>query len=825
MSIEERFEEAKKFYDNEEYDKAVPLLETLANEGHAEAQRFLGHCYYNGGGVTKDEAKSVEWFRKSAEQGNAEAQNILGYAYRFGNGIAKDNAKSFEWYSKAAEQGHAGAQCAVGDFYHTVEKDNAKAFEWYNKAAEQGQAGALLMLGDFYYKGIVVSKDKEKAFELYSKSAKKGHAVAQFAVGNLYYNGAGVAKDENKAIEWYRKAAKKGHEGAKKRLEEEERYAEAIKFYADDEYDKAVPLFEALANEGHAEAQYMLGIHYAGGTGVEVDDVKAAEWFRKAAEQGNADAQYNIAGFYFIGKGVSKDEVKAVEWMRKAAEQGHAEAQRILGQCYYEGGGVAKDEEKAIEWLRKAAEQGDEEAKNMLSEMNVTLKSSSSSVKSSENVNDESKKPRFEKAKKFYDDKKYDKAVPLLEALAEEGYAKAQYWLGCAYRLGNGVARDYVKSVEWYRNAAKQGDEGYKKMLAEIKEEEKKLEASTKSSEQVSNNSEEKTTEPKKERKKPTSGGMSCLLFLLWCVLAVGGAIGLGQLGWGWGILGFLLGALIGAIVFGSIYQKSDVEEAADCVKSGLKKKDANDYDGALSDFNKAIELDPYGSSQAYFNRAQINYKRYGDAKNEVKNDLKDNINSDMSRCVELDPTNWRALQEWSRMLDTFGLCDESKRLNDIAEDNCEYLRKKAMIYAKEYKFDEAIKCFTRAKELNPIGTGTGIDCKYGGDHGELPRVKMCKAYNENPNMFGTDYNKEIEFLQGTVESFWRRDLNTLYRLGYLLAEVKGDLNSVYMAKEYYKTIVDIDPLFKNARENLNILQNRLGGMAGGGAIGRLIQR
>ena len=57
----------------------------------------------------------------------------------------------------------------------------------------------------------------------------------------------------------------------------------------------------------------------------------------KAAEQGHAAAQYMLGLCYELGEGVEQDQVKAVEWYRKAAEQGQAVAHCSLGRCYAEG--------------------------------------------------------------------------------------------------------------------------------------------------------------------------------------------------------------------------------------------------------------------------------------------------------------------------------------------------------------------------------------------------------------------------------------------------------------------------------------------------------
>jgi tetratricopeptide (TPR) repeat protein len=103
-----------------------------------------------------------------------------------------------------------------------------------------------------------------------------------------------------------------------------------------------------LALEGDAEAQLTLGVMYATGKGVSVDDEEAVQWLRKAAEQGHRSAEYNLGEFYYYGKG----------WYRKAAEHGNPLAQYKLGLMYKDGDSVPQDDEEAVKWFRKAAEQG-----------------------------------------------------------------------------------------------------------------------------------------------------------------------------------------------------------------------------------------------------------------------------------------------------------------------------------------------------------------------------------------------------------------------------------------------------------------------------------
>ena len=48
-----------------------------AEQGNPEAQYNLAVCYFNGEGVTRDEAEAMRWFLKAAEQGNVNAKMFL----------------------------------------------------------------------------------------------------------------------------------------------------------------------------------------------------------------------------------------------------------------------------------------------------------------------------------------------------------------------------------------------------------------------------------------------------------------------------------------------------------------------------------------------------------------------------------------------------------------------------------------------------------------------------------------------------------------------------------------------------------------------------
>jgi TPR repeat protein len=133
---------------------------------------------------------------------------------------------------------------------------------------------------------------------------------------------------------------------------------EGVAAYRRGDYAKAYKEFKPLAEQGNADAQYILGAMYSEGQGVPQDYVEAMRWYRKAAEQGDAHAQYILGAMYDEGEGVPQDYTEALKWYRRAAEQGHAYAQWTLGLVYHEGQSVPQDYVQAHMWFSLAAAQG-----------------------------------------------------------------------------------------------------------------------------------------------------------------------------------------------------------------------------------------------------------------------------------------------------------------------------------------------------------------------------------------------------------------------------------------------------------------------------------
>ena len=94
------------------------------------------------------------------------------------------------------------------------------------------------------------------------------------------------------------------------------------------DYATALREWRPLAEQGHAVAQYSLGLLYANGQGVPKDDAQARQWYEKAAAQGSRYVQGWLGLIYANGRGMPQDLVQAHLWLSMAAAQGNKMARQ-----------------------------------------------------------------------------------------------------------------------------------------------------------------------------------------------------------------------------------------------------------------------------------------------------------------------------------------------------------------------------------------------------------------------------------------------------------------------------------------------------------------
>jgi uncharacterized protein len=120
-------------------------------------------------------------------------------------------------------------------------------------------------------------------------------------------------------------------------------------------YDKALEKLMPLASQGHAAAQYNLGVMHEWGNGVPQDDVKAAEWYRLSSELSHRDAQNNLGAMYSKGEGVKQNFVEALKWFVVSADNGSEGGRKNIDivEKRMTSGQITQAKKLAREWIKQ----------------------------------------------------------------------------------------------------------------------------------------------------------------------------------------------------------------------------------------------------------------------------------------------------------------------------------------------------------------------------------------------------------------------------------------------------------------------------------------
>lgn len=143
-------------------------LETLGEEGNAEALYHLGMMRHLGLVMPKDPAAALDLFRKAADAGDPLAAYMLG-TYHQGIApelLAPDKAEALKWKAIAAEAGYALAQHDVARLHFEAGEIDL-ALEWLTRAAQQGEVNALRALASLY-NSDAIPKDAARTFAYYT---------------------------------------------------------------------------------------------------------------------------------------------------------------------------------------------------------------------------------------------------------------------------------------------------------------------------------------------------------------------------------------------------------------------------------------------------------------------------------------------------------------------------------------------------------------------------------------------------------------------------------------------------------------------------------
>lgn len=184
-SMNEAFRSGAQWLKNGDKEKALISLEYAAEKGHAVAQWKLGRMYQAGDGVTQDDLKAFEYFRRIAA--NHADDNPDGPQARF----------------------VANAFVALGHYFldgipkTAVKPDPERARAMFDYAASYFRdADAQYYLARLYLKGTGAPHDPRTAARWFGLSAQKGQCQAQAMLGAMLFAGDHVPRQAARGLMW-----------------------------------------------------------------------------------------------------------------------------------------------------------------------------------------------------------------------------------------------------------------------------------------------------------------------------------------------------------------------------------------------------------------------------------------------------------------------------------------------------------------------------------------------------------------------------------------------------------------------------------------------
>ncbi len=211
----------------------------------------------------------------------------------------------------------------LGDFYlfNTVYKNTFKSYKYIETAAIQGSEYARMMQGYMVLKGIGTDPNVYRGRFLLSNVKKPYDKNARFFLAKDYYDN----KEYDKAIETF------------KTINDHLSYQYLAEMYhVKKQYDEAIYYFEWLIKEKNDNKSKIevSRIYFNNDT---PNEERAVKLLTEAAEDGEAEAQYLLGMYFKLG---TKDTIanmkEATRWFAISAQNDHAAAITELLQIWSE---------------------------------------------------------------------------------------------------------------------------------------------------------------------------------------------------------------------------------------------------------------------------------------------------------------------------------------------------------------------------------------------------------------------------------------------------------------------------------------------------------
>lgn len=200
VTAQQRTAATKSQQSRRNHQKVVPAKRVT------ESDAELGKKYFD----SENYGKAIGYVKKAAAAGDLDSQVRLADMTFFGNEVEMDREKAHDMIDQAIEKGSAYAMERKG-FYLICEGMKQEGFEWFKKAAEAGNCDASVYVMNCYRTGDfeITQPNAEEAAKYCRMAAEQGSMEGQAFYGLYQINGeAGVEKNQQEGIALIEKAYK-----------------------------------------------------------------------------------------------------------------------------------------------------------------------------------------------------------------------------------------------------------------------------------------------------------------------------------------------------------------------------------------------------------------------------------------------------------------------------------------------------------------------------------------------------------------------------------------------------------------------------------------
>jgi TPR repeat protein len=255
--------------------------------GDAPSCANLGFMYEKGKGITANDKKAFEFYKKACDQKDLDGCTGLGVLYSKGQGVDANQKLAATIFQEACNRGNARACSSIGH-QARLKRDYDEAVRWFERACKGGYERACFYAASFMVK---LKKDERKAFS-YANSACVGDDFRGCLVAaSMMYSGAGTSPNPAEANKYQSKALN----SLLKDCEDKDSEAcEVIGDFYNGQYgkkgrapEKALPFYEKGCSGGQWDACYEAGLlQEKGDPPVKANPATAKQLFDKACQHG-----------------------------------------------------------------------------------------------------------------------------------------------------------------------------------------------------------------------------------------------------------------------------------------------------------------------------------------------------------------------------------------------------------------------------------------------------------------------------------------------------------------------------------------------------------